>query len=115
MKQYQTKLEEEKVLLEKELLQIGRVNKNGQWEVTRDDVDDETADKIDTADNMEEVETRDAILNELKKRLQNINNALLRIEEGGFGICEVGGDKHEIEQDRLDANPSATTCKEHMN
>jgi len=36
---------------------------------------------------------------------------LKKIEDGTYGICEVGGE--EIPEDRLDANPSARTCIEH--
>ena len=40
-------------------------------------------------------------------------DALERIEKGTYGICEVGNE--EIEEDRLNANPAARTCKAHLN
>ncbi|MBI3020142.1 MAG: TraR/DksA C4-type zinc finger protein [Parcubacteria group bacterium] len=45
-------------------------------------------------------------------RLANVNAALARIDEGKYGVCEVCGER--IEEDRLKADPSAPTCKEHM-
>jgi DnaK suppressor protein len=40
--------------------------------------------------------------------LQEVNNALLKIQEGGFGICE--GCKKPITKIRLKAVPYATFC-----
>ena len=115
MQKFQEILTNEKELLEKELAEVGQKNSNGEWEVTSDDIDAEKADKIDTADNMEELHTRNAVLETLAVRLKNINNALTRIENNTYGICEVGETEHKIEEDRLEANPAATTCKEHIN
>ena len=115
MQKFQKILEEEKELLEKELAEVGQKTSDGSWEVTRDDIDIEKSDKIDTADNMEELQTRSAVLETLKVRFKNINEALSRIENNTYGVCEVGGTEHKIEEDRLEANPAATTCKEHIN
>ena len=114
MKQFQTKLEEEKELLIKELSSVGQRGPDGSWSVTSDDVDEEKSDKIDTADNFEELQTRKAVLETLKTRLENVEMALQRIEDGVYGTCEIGDDKHKIEEDRLEANPAATTCKKHL-
>jgi RNA polymerase-binding transcription factor DksA len=35
------------------------------------------------------------------------------MDSGSYGKCEVCG--KAIEADRLEANPAAPTCKEHMN
>jgi RNA polymerase-binding transcription factor DksA len=48
----------------------------------------------------------------LEGRRTDVKEALDKIEEGRFGICEECGEK--IEEDRLEANPSARTCKAHM-
>jgi len=72
-----------------------------------------TADKNIVADRHEDYEGRHAITDELEIRLNNINDALKKIEEGKYGVCEIGGE--EIEEDRLEANPSAKTCKKHLN
>ena len=41
-----------------------------------------------------------------------ILKALEKIEKGEYGTCEVCA--AEIEEDRLEANPSARTCKAHV-
>ena len=115
MQQFQIKLNEEKELLIKELSTIGQQSPDGIWSVTPDNIDEEKSDKIDTADNMEELQTRKAVLETLKTRLKNVDEALERIINNTYGICKVGDDKHKIEEDRLEANPAATTCKEHLN
>ena len=73
------------------------------------------ADRADTniaADFEEEFSQRSATLGELEIRWNNIKDALKRIEEGTYGICEVEGEP--IELDRLEANPAAKTCKKHL-
>ena len=112
---FKEKLEAEKKELERELGEIGRRNPSNpnDWEATPENIDDERADKIDTADNIEEFESHNAIVVELESRLTNVNAAIGRIEDGTFGICKVGGEK--IEEDRLEANPAAETCKAHIN
>lgn len=48
---------------------------------------------------------------ELRRREhEEIEDALLRIERGQYGVCEVCG--RRIEMDRLEAAPSARLCKE---
>ena len=112
---FKTKLEEEKKLLEKELGEMGQVvnEATGEWDVVVKQVTEEvTSDENDKADRFEEYEEQSARLKTLAQRLKDVSDALAKIEGGKFGICEVGGDK--IEEDRLEANPSARTCKEHM-
>ncbi|MBP9668768.1 MAG: TraR/DksA C4-type zinc finger protein [Candidatus Pacebacteria bacterium] len=60
---------------------------------------------------MEELGTNSAIVEELEARYKNVLHALQKIEEGTFGMCEVGGE--EIAEDRLMANPAARTCVAH--
>lgn len=112
---FKTKLEEEKRQLEISLGDVGSQNPTNpkDWEGRAEDIDAERADANDVADNIEEYETNTAVTSELEARLNNIVSALKRIEEGSFGICRVC--KKEIEEDRLDANPAAETCKEHIN
>ena len=110
-----TKLEDEKKLLEKELGEMGQVvnEATGEWDVVVKQVTEEvTSDENDKADRFEDYEEQSARMKTLAARLKDVDVALLKIENGGFGICEVGGDK--IEEDRLEANPSSRTCKEHM-
>lgn len=52
---------------------------------------------------------RDLSLSEnVKDLLQRVNEALARIEEGTYGICEMCGEK--IPEERLEALPYANLC-----
>ena len=51
------------------------------------------------------------VANMKSDRLEKINAALQSIDEGAYGKCSVCG--KEIESQRLDAEPTATTCIEH--
>ena len=112
---YKTKLEEEKKLLEDELKDLGRVDKGGDWEATPDTEtsSQEVQDEADMAEKAEDYEERSIKLNTLEIRLSNINKVLGKIEAGNYGVCENCG--KNIEEDRLEANPAALTCKECMN
>ena len=112
---YETKLLEEKKLLEKELLTVGRkdVDDPGEWEATAPDENLDTADRNNVADEITDYENNNSILGQLEARLFEINKALEKIEQGTYGICEISGER--IEEDRLDANPAARTCKKHIN
>ena len=111
---YKAKLESEKKLLEEELSKLGSQNPaNPQdWMPSIPKGDEFGADRNDNADIIEEMHENNASLNELEGRLQNVNRALDKIAAGTFGTCEISG--HDIESDRLGANPAARTCKEHM-
>jgi RNA polymerase-binding transcription factor DksA len=110
---YKAKLNEEKKLLEKELQEVGRKNPDNptDWEPVAIDRDVSQADENTVADNLEELEDNTAIVSTLEKSYANLNKALERIGSGTYGFCEICG--KEIEKERLDANPSAHTCKEH--
>jgi len=110
-----TLLEEERARLERELGSLGRINPDNpkDWEPTPDTMDTMRADKNEAADAVEEYEARSAVEVELENRLLHVNKALERIENNTFGVCEIGGEA--IEEDRLEANPAATTCKKHLN
>ena len=112
---FKEKLEEEKKRLEVSLADVGQKNPDNpsDWEGKSEPLDAERSDRIDTADNIEKYESNTAVVNELETRLNNINAALGRIEDGTYGKCKISGGP--IEEDRLEANPAADTCKEHMN
>lgn len=59
----------------------------------------------------EQNEVRKSLLIEAQHNLELVNNALLRIKNGTYGICAVSGE--EIEPERLAAVPYATTCMKH--
>lgn len=114
LKYFKNKLEAEKKLLEEELTKVGRINPDNpsDWvpapaQDSRVHADDNLA-----ADEIEEFDDNLAIVNTLEVRYQEVKSALERIDKGTYGICTVSGE--EIEHDRLEANPSASTCKKHM-
>ncbi len=111
---YKKLLISERDRLKAELPSVGHINPNNpsDWQANKTDMDAERSDVIDTADNMEEYHENTAILNELEIRLSNVLSAISRIEDGKFGMCSDCG--KEVEEDRLEANPAATTCKIHM-
>ena len=106
-------LQEEKAKLEQELSLLGIKNESGiSWDpVTKEDED--PADREDVASTIEQHEDKERIVSVLETQLHEVDHALGKIDSGTYGICEVSG--NEIEQDRLEANPSARTCKAHMN
>lgn len=65
----------------------------------------------DQAQVTEQNDIRNSLLVEAEHNLELVNNALLRIDNGTYGICAVSGD--EIEPERLEAVPYATTCIKH--
>lgn len=111
---FKDKLEEELRLVTKELKSLGVHNPEVEkdWITRTNDLDTVNADLNDVADRTEEYDTRRAELAVLEGRWNDVKKALKKIEEGTYGICEVS--RHPIEEERLLANPAATTCKEHM-
>lgn len=107
-------LKEEKVL-ETDLSSIGRKNpqNSSDWEGTIPENGTDEADDLEVADSLEQFENNTAEVENLEKQLNDVKSALSKIENGNFGKCEVCG--KDIEEDRLEASPSAPTCKEHMN
>lgn len=112
---FRTKLEEELSTIENQLNEVGRVNPDNKadWEAEPAAIDTDSADENETADKIEEFETNTAILKDLEIRFNDIKTALEKIEKGTYGFCEISG--APIEEDRLQANPAARTCKAHMN
>lgn len=111
---YQAKLEAEKKLLETEMEKVGRQNPDApnDWEATPAEGVVQEADETDAADNVEDFNENTAILNTLETRYNETQSALERIQNQTYGLCQVCG--KEIEADRLEVNPSASTCKTHM-
>jgi len=106
-------LNNEVTKLEAELGTVGRKNPDNQtdWEATTRE-DGQPAEEGDVADEIEEYENNKGILNQLEIRLNKVKEALSKIEDGSYGKCTVCGEP--IEEDRMEANPSAMTCKSHM-
>lgn len=112
--QFKERMEKELAEVTKELKSIGRVNPDNpkDWEATPEDMDIDNADSNEVADKFEEFEANTAMLKQLEIRYNELKSALARIDAGKFGTCEVCG--KEIEGDRLEANPAARTCTEHV-
>lgn len=110
---FKKKLEEEKTRLEQEMGSVGRKNPAvpDDWESTPSETGTE-ADPVDQADVVISREGNAAILADLEARYDGVLEALGRIKKGTFGSCDVC--KKKIEAARLAANPTATTCMEHL-
>jgi RNA polymerase-binding transcription factor DksA len=110
---FKKRLEEEKLKLESEMSSVGQRNVHvpGDWEP----VPTETGTEPDLADQADMAISRDtnrAILSALEAQYDAVLKALSRIEKGSYGACEACG--MHIEEARLEADPSATTCTVHM-
>ena len=107
------KLEKERDILLEELKGMGKLNsETGDWEATPEELDFPQTDQNDMADRFENFEARSSMLRTLEPRLNNILKALKGLNRESFGKCEVC--KKEIEMERLEANPAARTCKDHL-
>ena len=108
------KLEAEKNLLEKDLLKFADKDKKIPYDydtrfpeldvASRSSAPDENATEIDNYGNLLAVE------HALELRLQEVGEALEKIEknDGSYGKCE--NCQGEIEKERLKANPAAKIC-----
>ncbi|KND48001.1 MAG: TraR/DksA family transcriptional regulator [Parcubacteria bacterium C7867-006] len=107
-------LSKEKETVEKQLASIGRMNPENpsDWQATIPENGADEADEGEVAGSLEQFENNNAEVENLERQLKDVKDALEKIENGTYGVCEVGGE--EIEEDRLMANPSARTCKSHM-
>lgn len=110
---YKKLLEAEKSKLLKELATVGKRNPASPdgWEVIETDLDSDSADDNETADEMEELGENEAILGKLAPQLRLVEQALQEIKKGGYGKCLVCGE--EIPEERLLANPASLTCIKH--
>lgn len=111
---FKVKLEAEKTKLLEELGHVGRINPDdtNDWEPVAADLNGETAEAEERAGEISSFEDRSAIEFQLELRLKAITSALERCEGGTYGHCSVCSSP--IEPARLEANPSALTCKAHM-
>ena len=111
---FKKKLEAEKKLLRKELEKVGRKNPDNllDWEATPTDRDSSQADENTVADGIEDYEENVAIVNTLETRYQELKGALDKIKHSTYGLCQTCGE--EIDLRRLEANPSAQSCRKHM-
>ncbi len=112
-KKIKEKLEKERDLLLEELRDMGTLNpETGEWEATPEEQAVPEADQNDMADRFEDFEARSSMTKTLAPRLADVLKALKDLNKESFGECAVC--KKDIESARLEANPAARNCKEHM-
>ncbi len=108
IKQAKEKLLAEKKRLEAELVSFADKKEKVENDFTSrfpnygDDVDSNAAEVDQFAANV-------ALEQDLEKLLQDVSDALAKIEEGKYGVCERCG--QEIEKERLLAYPAARECQ----
>jgi len=109
LEELRKQLQHEKEELEKNLSRIARpVNaKEGDYETTFDEIG---SDRDDNATEVDQYSDNVPVENTLEKKLQEVMDALERMEKGTFGTCE--NCKKDISIERLKANPAAKTCIE---
>lgn len=114
IKYFKEKLEAEKELLTEELSKIGRINPSNpnDWEPIPAVMDTDEADKNEVSDRIDAFDRNIAVVKDLETRFNSVKDALKKIEEGTYGICEKTGELIPIA--RLEANPAARTCREHL-
>jgi DnaK suppressor protein len=110
---YKKRLEEERKLVENQLRSLGQKDEvTGEWTADSGDIDQSATEPDELADRMEQQEENADEIAALQPRLQDINDALEKIETGAYGVCEVGDEP--IEEERLEVNPAARTCMKHL-
>ena len=82
------------------------IKKKGDYETTFDDIG---SDRDDNATEVDQYSDNLSVETTLEKRLQDIIEALERMEKGTYGLC--ANCKKEIDIDRLKANPAARLLK----
>ncbi|MBP9748254.1 MAG: hypothetical protein KBD17_01365 [Candidatus Pacebacteria bacterium] len=112
-KKIKEKLEKERDVLLEELRDMGTLNPTtGDWEAVPEEQVVPEADQNDMADRFENFESRSSMMKALVPRLTDVLKAIKNVNKESFGRCAVC--KEDIEHDRLEANPAARNCKEHM-
>ncbi len=113
IKKLKIKLDDEMKLVESEISKIARRNPENpdEWEAVETDLNFDGADDDEVADELENFDENESLLQRLQKQYDDIKIALEKIKNGTYGKCEVGGEN--IPEERLEANPSARTCIEH--
>ena len=97
---YKGKLQHERILILREIKDLEKPVSFGS------DIDhfEEKTEEV------EDMSNRFGEENDLKKRLDDIGQALQKIEMGKYGVCDTCS--KEIEEDVLDIDPESTLCKE---
>ncbi len=106
LEKIKNKLTEEQTRIQGELERIGKPSEvPGEYETRFNDIG---TDEDENASEVEEYTDNLALEKNLEGQLKDINEALVRIEDGTYGFCE--NCQQEIDPERLLAYPSAKTC-----
>jgi RNA polymerase-binding transcription factor DksA len=112
-KKIKEKLEKERDVLVEQLKDMGKLDpQTGEWEATPEEISSPESDQNDMADRFEDFEAKSSMIKVLEPRLKGILHALKTLNRETFGRCDVC--KKDIEKARMDANPTARTCKKHL-
>ncbi len=112
LEELRSALDVEKENLEEELAGHGRVQtETGDWQGASVGFEGTESDPNDVADQIEELATNVPLVEELEDRHIEVAEALDKMDEGIYGICEVCNEG--IALNRLKANPAARTCIAH--
>ena len=97
----------EKKDLEDDLSRIAKPidKKEGDYETSFDEIG---TDREDNATEVDQYSDNLSVETTLEKKLQDVMDALSRMENGTYGKCE--NCQKEIDIERLRVNPSAKTC-----
>lgn len=110
---FKAKLEAERAILDAELGSIAKINPDNpeDWQAVAEEMPIESRDEV--AERMEDMDERKAEEITLEKQFDQVNDALEKISNGTYGFCQVCN--NPIEKERLEAVPTAATCKAHIN
>lgn len=108
IKELKEKLEAQKKSVTKELKSFATEDPNlkHNWDTKYPSRED--SDKDEAADDAQEYDNALSLEYSLELKLKDIKEALEKIENGGYGICEKCG--KQITKERLLACPEARTC-----
>jgi len=95
-----------KKLLTKKLDELSAEGKNPASSLA--EIKDDSPDLVDQASLEYDMDFTLHIRERESKLIAKIKDALERLEEGGFGICEICGE--DISEERLKARPMTTLC-----
>jgi len=104
---------ESKSELEAELAGIASFDESaGVYVATQPDLESGSPEEFDQSSDETEIgQTNQALIVNASKSLEDVNDALAKMESGEYGVCESSGEF--IGEDRLRAYPAARTCEEH--
>lgn len=114
IKKFKIRLEKERDELEQRLSKFATKDPNvpGDWDAKFPQFETGQADQEESAAEVEEYEMLIDVEHVLELQAQAVNQALLKISTGEYGICAKC--TKPIPLERLEANPSASACAHHQ-